>query len=61
MTRSLCPILDDYDRDDDFRRSIEFAYAEIRRRVAAGGRGWRGYPEVKKCSQRAPLADGEAS
>jgi len=29
-----------YDGDDDFTRSIEEAYAEIRARVAAGGKGW---------------------
>ncbi len=35
---------DDYDRDDDFRKSVEFAYAFIRERVAKGGKGWKGYP-----------------
>jgi hypothetical protein len=34
---------DGYDPDDDLRKSIEFAYAAIRERVAAGGRGWRGF------------------
>lgn len=34
---------DDYDRNDDFRRSIEFAYRFIRARVAGGGTGWREY------------------
>jgi hypothetical protein len=38
------PIGTDYDRDDDFRRSIEFAYEHIRECVALGGKGWRGFP-----------------
>jgi hypothetical protein len=35
---------DDYDFATDFDASIEFAYAHIRKRVAAGGPGWRGWP-----------------
>jgi hypothetical protein len=35
---------DDYDAADDMRRSVEFANARIRERVARGGRGWRGCP-----------------
>ena len=31
---------DAYDAEDDFARSIDEAYAEIRARVAAGGKGW---------------------
>jgi len=29
-----------YDPVDDFARSIDEAYAEIRARMAAGGKGW---------------------
>jgi hypothetical protein len=29
-----------YDATDDFSRSIDEAYGEIRNRVAAGGEGW---------------------
>jgi len=29
-----------YDGNDDFSRSIDEAYAVIRERVAAGGKGW---------------------
>jgi hypothetical protein len=29
-----------YDAEDDFAKSIDEAYAEIRARVAAGGKGW---------------------
>jgi hypothetical protein len=36
---------DDYDADDDLRKSVEYAYRAIRQRVAHGGRGWRGWPE----------------
>lgn len=35
--------INEYDRDDDLRRSIEFAYEHIRERVASGGKGWRGF------------------
>ena len=35
----------DYDPSDDMRRSVEFAYAFIRKRVARRGRGWRGWPD----------------
>lgn len=31
---------EDYDGNDDFSRSIDEAYAEIRARMAAGGKGW---------------------
>jgi len=37
-------VLSDYDQHDDLRKSVEFAYAFIRERVAKGGKGWRGYP-----------------
>jgi hypothetical protein len=37
------PPKDDYDPEKDLRASIEFAYEAIRARVAAGGKGWRGY------------------
>ena len=30
----------EYDADDDLSKSIEFCYAEIRKRTAAGGPGW---------------------
>jgi len=30
----------EYDATDDFARSIDEAYAVIRERVAAGGKGW---------------------
>ena len=29
-----------YDADDDFARSIEWAYRHIRERMAKGGSGW---------------------
>jgi hypothetical protein len=38
-------VLPDYDPSQDMCRSIEFAYACIRARVARGGRAWRGWPE----------------
>jgi hypothetical protein len=31
---------DRYDPEDDFAKSIDLAYAEIRARMAAGGKGW---------------------
>ena len=34
----------EYDPKDDLARSISWAYRYIRARVAAGGKGWRGYP-----------------
>jgi hypothetical protein len=34
----------EYDPEADLRVSIEFAYEAIRARVAAGGKGWGGYP-----------------
>ena len=33
----------DYDPEMDLRASVEWAYRHIRERVAAGGKGWRGY------------------
>lgn len=38
------PADDGYDPTDDLRKSIEFAYTAIRERVAAGGKGWSGWP-----------------
>jgi hypothetical protein len=38
------PPKDEYDPEADLRASIEFAYAAIRARVAAAGKGWGGYP-----------------
>jgi hypothetical protein len=38
-------VLPDYDPSHDMCRSIEFAYACIRARVARGGPGWCGWPE----------------
>lgn len=37
---------DAYDEKDDLYKSVEFAYAFIRERVARGGKGWKGYPEM---------------
>ena len=31
-----------YDEKDDLYKSVEFAYAYIRERVALGGKGWKG-------------------
>lgn len=44
----------EYDPDDDLRRSVEFAYENIRERVASGGKGWRGYP----MSEEKPIIHG---
>jgi hypothetical protein len=35
---------DDYDSADDFARSIEFAYAAVRERIARGGPPWTPKP-----------------
>lgn len=45
---------DDYDRNDDVRRSIEFAYRFIRARVASGGAGWREYVSPCGHSENSP-------
>lgn len=34
-------VTDGYDAEDDFAKSIEFAYDHIRARKANGGKGWR--------------------
>lgn len=39
-------VVDSYDWNDDHQKNIEFAYAFIRERVARGGKGWKGYPEM---------------
>jgi hypothetical protein len=44
MNRAPSPPDDAYDPADDIRRSVELAYALIRQHVAAGGRGWGGWP-----------------
>jgi hypothetical protein len=44
MSASLPPH-DDYDPAADLTASIELAYQLVRARVAAGGRGWGGWPE----------------
>jgi N6-adenosine-specific RNA methylase IME4 len=36
-----------YSAADDMRASTEFAYQNIRQRVARGGKGWRGYGPPK--------------
>jgi len=38
--QSQKPEPDEYDRDDDFAKSLDEAYRVIRERKAAGGKGW---------------------
>ncbi len=42
-SRTIVTAIGDYDEQDDLYRSVEFAYAFIRNRVARGGKGWKGY------------------
>jgi hypothetical protein len=50
-----------YDAATDMRRSIEFAYAFIRARVARGGSGWRGWPGPAALDATRPAMHRHAS
>jgi hypothetical protein len=50
----------DFDAVADVWKSVAWAYAHIRARVAAGGLGWRGWPESAACG-RARNGDVESA